>query len=82
MIRTQVQLTEKQAEKLKKIAAAEGRSMADVIRESVELYAASSVSRNPEELKRAALEIAGRFHSGSKNLGARHDDYLAEDFAD
>jgi len=80
MIRTQIQLTEKQARRLKEIAAAEGRSMADVIRESVETYAASRGVRNREEEKAAALSIVGRFRSGKKDLGARHDDYLAEDF--
>jgi hypothetical protein len=82
MIRTQIQLTEKQAGALKEIAAIEGRSMADVIRESVEVYAASRGVRDRKELKEAALAIAGRFRSGLANLSARHDDYLAEDLGD
>ena len=82
MIRTQIQLTEKQASALKEIAAVEGRSMADVIRESVEVYAASRAGRDREEQREAALAITGRFRSGLANLGARHDDYLAEDLGD
>jgi predicted DNA-binding protein len=80
MIRTQIQLTEKQASKLKEIAAAEGRSMADVIRESVEVYTASRGVRDRQEEKAAAISIVGRFRSGRKDLGSRHDDHLAEVF--
>lgn len=80
MIRTQIQLTEKQANVIKEIAAAEGRSMAEVIRESVDAYAASKGPRDREEQRQAALAIVGRFRSGCTNLGARHDDYLADDF--
>jgi hypothetical protein len=82
MIRTQIQLTEKQAETLKEIAAAEDRSMADVIRESVELYAASRGVRNREEEKADALAVVGKFRSGKKDLGLRHDGYLGEDFGE
>ena len=78
MIRTQIQLTEAQARKLKQIAAAEGRSMADVIRESVETYTASRVGRDRDEQRQAALDIVGQFRSGLNDLGSRHDKYLAE----
>jgi len=37
MVRTQVQLTEEQAKKVKKIAASRGVSMAEVIRDAVEM---------------------------------------------
>lgn len=80
MIRTQIQLTEKQAETLREIAAAEGRSMADVIRESVEVYAATKGVRDRDLEKAAALSVVGRFRSGTKDLGAKHDDHLAEAF--
>ena len=82
MIRTQIQLTEKQAARLKEIAAAEDRSMAAVIRESVEIYTASKGVRDRDRQKDAALGIAGKFRSGLGDLGARHDHYLAEDLED
>lgn len=82
MIRTQIQLTEKQAEAIKEIAAAEGRSMAEVIRESVETYAVSKGVRSREEQRQAALAITGRFRSGRTNIATDHDDYLAEDLGD
>ncbi len=56
--------------------------MADVIRESVEIYTASRVGRDRDEQREAALDIVGRFRSGLKDLGSRHDDYLEEDLGD
>lgn len=79
VIRTQVELTEEQAAALREIAANEGRSLEDVIRESVDAYAASRNARSRKERKEAALGVAGRFRSGLPDLAERHDDYLAED---
>jgi len=77
MIRTQVQLTEPQAEKLRRIAAARGVSMAEVIREAVE--------RLPERDDRAerwarARSVLGRFRDieGRTDVSVRHDEYLAQ----
>jgi Ribbon-helix-helix protein, copG family len=76
MVRTQIQLTESQAEALKALAAAEGRSMADLIRSSVDalLLGAGRVSRS--ELRRRALAVVGRHRGGPRDLAARHDRYL------
>ena len=38
MIRTQIQLTEEQMEALRRLAALKKKSMADLVRQSVELY--------------------------------------------
>ena len=76
-----MELTEEQATALREIAAAEGRSVEDVIRESVDAYAASRNVRNRQERKEAALSVAGRFRSGLPDLAERHDDYLAEDLS-
>lgn len=80
MIRTQIQLTEEQARALKELAAAEGRSMADLIRESVDSYVASKPAvRSAGSVKDRALAIAGKYRSGLKDLSKDHDRYLAED---
>lgn len=81
VIRTEVELSEEQATALRQIAAAEGRSVEDVIRESVDAYAASRNARSREGRKAAAMSVAGRFHSGLSDLAERHDDYLAEDLS-
>jgi hypothetical protein len=76
MVRTQIQLTETQAEALKALAAAEGRSMADLIRTSVDalLHASGRVSRR--ELRTRALAVVGRHRGGPRDLSQRHDQYL------
>lgn len=80
MIRTQIQLTKDQAERLREAAAAEGRSMADVIRESVDAYLAGTPLRRSAEAVRAeAIALAGKYESRLGDLAADHDRYLAED---
>ncbi len=78
MIRTQIQLTEEQAARLREVAATEGRSLADVIRESVDLYVGSRTGLNREEIKARALAVTGRFRSDLPDLGSEHDSHLAE----
>lgn len=80
MVRTQVQLTDSQARVLRTLAAAEGRSMADIIREGVEALLAGRGVRDREEVKRRALSVVGAFRSGVSDLAAEHDRYLAEAF--
>lgn len=82
MIRTQIQLTEEQAARLREVAAAEGRSMADVIRESVDSYLADAPLRRSDEALRAdAIALAGKYESRLGDLAREHDRYFAEDLA-
>jgi len=78
MIRTQIQLPEEQLAMLKQLAALQHTSMAEMIRRAVAAFTASPESGNIREKRQRALAAAGRFHSGSKDLAQRHDDYLAE----
>lgn len=80
MIRTQVQLTDEQYGKLKKVAAERGVSMAEVVREALDGVLERRPAVSDEERRRKALAIAGRFASGLKDVGTRHDEYLAEEF--
>lgn len=82
MVRTQIQLTEAQSEKLKRLAAQQNTSVADLIRQSVDLYLSSTTHIDREEQKRKALEIVGKFNSGVSDLGINHDKYLAEAYED
>ena len=81
MIRTQIQLSEKQARALKDLAVRRNVSVAELIRQAVveQLRAAGTI--DPEERKRRALAAAGRFHSGLTDLSTEHDRYLAEAFS-
>jgi predicted DNA-binding protein len=79
MIRTQIQLTEEQARRLKRLAAERGVSIATVVRESVD----QTLERASHEDRRARAIRALRdadFRSGHADVAERHDDYLAEDF--
>lgn len=81
MVRTQIQLTERQARELKRIAAMEGVSMAEVIRKAVDAKLRGGVREVPwEERNRRALAVMGKFRSGLKDVAEKHDDYLAEEY--
>lgn len=81
MIRTQVQLTETQVKELKRIAAARGVSLAEVVREAVDgVIRSGGVAVDREERKRRALAAAGKFRSGVQDTSVRHDRDLAEAF--
>lgn len=78
MLRTQIQLPEAQALRLKRLAAEQGRSMADLIREGVTLVLARAGQPDEEERRRRALAIVGRFHSGVGDIAEAHDEHLAD----
>jgi hypothetical protein len=80
MIRTQIQLSEQQAKALKNLAARRKVSVAELIRQAVDEQLRASGNVDPDERKRRALAIAGRFHSGLTDLSTEHDRYLAEAF--
>jgi post-segregation antitoxin (ccd killing protein) len=78
MVRTQIQLTERQAQQLKALAKERGVSMAELIRQSVDRLLDSQGTVDWEERKRRAIAIAGKFRSDVPDLGVNHDEYLAE----
>lgn len=80
MIRTQIQLTEKQYKALKELSVRDNTSMAGVIREAVECYSAERTISGSKEKYRKALDAVGKFESGYKDISKNHDKYLAEDF--
>ena len=78
MARTQIQLTEEQAKKIKKIAASRGVPMAEVIRDAVDGAIRASAGTVSEERRKRALEIIGKFRSGKRDVSKKHDAYLTE----
>lgn len=79
MHRTQVQLTDKQIEAIKGLAAKREVSMAEIIRMSVDSFIQKE-NILPQQKKRA-LSVVGKFRSGLNDLAQNHDKYLAEDMA-
>lgn len=80
MVRTQIQLTEVQSEKLKAAAARRGISMAALIRQGIDALLSQHYDPSPEEKYLRAARAAGAHHSGTRDTASRHDDYLAEGF--
>jgi len=79
MHRTQIQLTDKQIEAVRAIAASKGVSIAEIIRMSVENFIEKEKLNIRLEQKKRALSVAGKFRSGLNDLAQNHDKYLAED---
>ena len=80
MLRTQIQLPEEQVAMLKKMAAADNKSMAEIIRQSVDFYAKHKSLDGNLQRRKQAMAAAGRFRSGIKDLSSSQDDYLTKDF--
>jgi len=80
MVRTQIQLTEDQSRALKEMAATEGRSLADLVRSCVDALLHSRGAADRRALRLEAAGLAGRFRSGSPDLGTEHDRHLTEAF--
>ena len=78
MIRTQVQLTDRQLEALRLASAATGRSVADLIRQGVDRYLTERTELGREERIERAIRVAGKFSSGRSDVSAHHDRHLAE----
>jgi len=79
MIRTQIQLPEEQVILLKKMAAAEHKSMAEIIRHAID-YFTKAKQPGVDQLRKRAMAATGCFRSGVNDLAVSHDSYLAEVF--
>lgn len=79
MIRTQIQLTEKQARALKRAAAERGVSMSALIRDVVDRIVEE---KTVDAGWRRALAAIGSVHGGGLNVAEDHDRYAAEAYED
>lgn len=77
MVRTQIQITDDQARALKHLAAKEGKSVAELIRISVDNLLRTGGTQDPTIVRQKALAAAGKL-SGPQNLAENHDAYLTE----
>ncbi len=86
MIRTQIQLTQEQARRVKEVAEREEISMAEVIRRAVDYWLTRHGDLDIVERRRRALsvvrEMDGMFRSGYTDISTNHDAHLAEIYAE
>ena len=75
MIRTQIQITSEQAQQLKRIAAREGISVAELIRRSIDILLRANPHQNNEEIRKRALSVVGKLE-GPTDMSSNHDGYF------
>jgi len=82
MVRTQIQITEQQAEEDKRIARARRVSAAEIIREALDhlIRSGTGVTIAAEDRRARALNAVGKFSSGKREISRKHDKYLSEAF--
>lgn len=81
MVRTQIQLTEQQARRLRAHARERGLSLAEVIRRCVDKGLSEEAPDRAALYDRAA-RVLGRFRDrrGARDVSSKHDQYLDEVF--
>jgi len=77
MVRTQIQLTEDQAQKLKEMALSSNDSMASLIRQAIDRFLMTGRPNRTAQY-RQALELAGKYQADCHDASVEHDQYLAE----
>jgi hypothetical protein len=78
--RTQIQLRETQIRSLRQLSAEHGVSIADIVRQSVDLYLTTQSLGDRNERIERALKVIGKYSSGSNSGSTDHDAHLAEAF--
>ena len=80
MIRTQIQLTEQQYDKIKELARQQQISVASIVRTAVDqLLVSGKPSR--DMLYGNAVKVIGKYRAGQPDISVHHDRYLGEDFS-
>jgi hypothetical protein len=83
MVRMQIQFTEDEVVALRREAAQRSISVSAVVRAAVDQRLSQGhLTPSREELARRSLAAMGRFHSGTGDVSARHDEYFADSILD
>jgi hypothetical protein len=82
MVRTQIQLTKEQSQRLKQMAVEKGVSVAEIIRQSIDSYVGASLRPSREELRERARSVIGRYADDRTDVSVNHDRYLDEAYGD
>ena len=77
MIRTQVQLTDRQADLLRRRSQRENISVAELVRQAIDAFTRAEPPSG-QTLRQRALSVAGRFASGARDTSQSHDAVLAD----
>ena len=78
MVRTQIQLTEKQATLIRKVAADRKMSMAAAVRQGIDLLVQQTLTIDRQQRIERALAAVGRYRSGRSDTSTKHDQAMAE----
>lgn len=78
LIRTQISMTEAQADALRRLAALRKRSQAALLRDALDTLLDADVRAARAERARSAI---GGFRSGSRDTSEHHDDALDDAFS-
>ena len=76
-----IHLSADQARRLERLAAAEGRPLADLLREAVDLVLDRARETDLRERTERALAVVGRYRSGLDSVAERHDEHLDDLYA-
>jgi hypothetical protein len=79
MVRTQIQLTEEQAQKLKELSLSSHESVAALIRKAVDQFILTG-KPDRSTLYRQAGSIVGKYKAKKSDISVEHDRYLEEAF--
>jgi hypothetical protein len=78
MVRTQIQLTERQSKRLKALAKRGRVSVAEIIRRAVDQASEASLLVDEEEVRARTLEVIGKYTDNATDVSEDIDRYLAE----
>lgn len=81
MIRTQIQLTDEQASRVKRIARRRGVSMATVVRDAIDRLEDGLETQQAQSWARFRAAV-GAFHGGDGDVSDHHDELLAAAYQD
>ena len=82
MVRTQIQLTEKQAREIKRLASEKNVSIAELIRQGVELILKSPPLPDRQVQIARAKAAAEKHNSDRTDVSRNHDSYLDRAFSE
>lgn len=80
MKRTQIQLTQRQTDRLDEVAREEGLSRSELIRRAVDRWLETRSASSSAGKRERARDAVGQFASGNSNVSRKHDEYFADGY--